>query len=219
MAKDAIERQYKMTSNRVIVYVDGFNLYYGLKCKGWKRYYWLDLQRLAETLLLPGQVLVAVRYFTTSISSHTASTGKSKRQATFLEALQTRSNLHIYYGHYLAKLRRCSTCGATWKTYEEKMTDVNIAVTLFADAVDDAFDNAIIISGDSDLSTVVSETRKRYMKKRLIVAFPPARHSAQLRAVATAAFTIGRKVIKDSQLPDEVTKPDGFVLRRPAKWN
>ena len=28
---------------RVAVYIDGFNLYYGLKSKGWSRYYWLDL--------------------------------------------------------------------------------------------------------------------------------------------------------------------------------
>ena len=28
---------------RVSVYVDGFNLYYGLRSRGWRRYYWLDL--------------------------------------------------------------------------------------------------------------------------------------------------------------------------------
>lgn len=27
-------------SARVIAYIDGFNLYFGLKSKGWKRYYW-----------------------------------------------------------------------------------------------------------------------------------------------------------------------------------
>ena len=30
-------------TRRVAVYVDGFNLYYGLRSKGWRRYYWLDL--------------------------------------------------------------------------------------------------------------------------------------------------------------------------------
>jgi len=60
--------------------------------------------------------------------------------------------------------------------------------------------------------------QSEYNIKPLIVAFPPSRHSAQLRAVATGVFTIGRKVIKDSQYPDKVTRPDGFVLFRPAKW-
>ena len=215
-----IERsQRKATLQRVIVYVDGFNLYYGLRSKGWRRYYWLDLRRLAENLLRAGQVLVAVRYFTARISPRASSPAKHKRQAIFLEALQTRADLHIYYGHFLAKDRRCQSCGAVWKMYEEKMTDVNIAVELLGDAQDDAFDTAIVISGDSDLTTPVRATRKRYPEKRVIVAFPPDRHSAQLRDAATASFTVGRKIIKDSQFPDEVVKPDGFVLRRPAQWN
>ena len=29
---------------RLIAYIDGFNLYFGLKEKGWKRYYWLDMK-------------------------------------------------------------------------------------------------------------------------------------------------------------------------------
>ena len=31
---------------RVNAYIDGFNLYFGLKSKGWRRYYWLDLRAL-----------------------------------------------------------------------------------------------------------------------------------------------------------------------------
>ncbi len=48
---------------RVFVYIDGFNLYFGLKSKGWKRYYWLNLARLAENLLKPSQNLAMIRYF------------------------------------------------------------------------------------------------------------------------------------------------------------
>ena len=42
---------------RVIVYVDGFNLYYGLNAKGWRRF---DVRLLAENLLRSGQVLAMV---------------------------------------------------------------------------------------------------------------------------------------------------------------
>ena len=52
---------------RVMVYVDGFNLYFGLKSKGWKRYQWLDLRRLSENLLQAEQRLAGVRYFTARI--------------------------------------------------------------------------------------------------------------------------------------------------------
>ncbi|MBA2492172.1 MAG: NYN domain-containing protein [Gammaproteobacteria bacterium] len=204
---------------RVIVYVDGFNLYYGLKSKGWRRYYWLDLRRLAENLLLPNQRLVAMRYFTARISGLAAGTAKVKRQATFLEALETLPDLYIYYGHYLAKTRQCFKCGATWNAHEEKMTDVNIAVEMLGDAHDNAFDTAMIVSGDSDLTPPVCAIRNGYPDKRVVIAFPPDRNSVQLRKAATAALRIGRKTFKDSQFPESVPKQDGFILRRPVEWN
>ena len=63
-----------MALQRVAAYIDSFNLYYGLRSKGWRRYYWLDLRRLAERLLRPGQQLAAVRYFTTRVVRQSSST-------------------------------------------------------------------------------------------------------------------------------------------------
>ena len=203
---------------RVSVYVDGFNLYYGLKSKGWRHYYWLDLHRLSEKLLRPGQRLVMVRYFTARVSAQTGDSERRKRQNTYLEALETFPDLHIHYGHFLPKNRTCFRCGAVEETYEEKMTDVNIAVELLGDAQDDVFDTAIIISGDSDLTRPTSAVRHRYPKKRVVVAFPPNRVSKQLRKTATASFTIGRRIISDSQLPERVAKASGYVLRKPPQW-
>ena len=34
--------------NRVIAYIDGYNLYHGLREQNWKRFYWLNLQRLSD---------------------------------------------------------------------------------------------------------------------------------------------------------------------------
>ena len=95
---------------------------------------------------------------------------------------------------------------------------MNIAVEFLGDAQDDAFDTAVLVSGDSDLTGPLEAVRKRYPDKRVVVAFPPGRESSQLRNAATAAFVIGRKNLKDSQLPDRVAKPDGHVLIRPQGW-
>ncbi len=48
---------------RVVAYIDGFNVYYGLKAKGWVDAKWLDYRALMESFLLPGQHLEAVRYY------------------------------------------------------------------------------------------------------------------------------------------------------------
>jgi len=78
---------------RVIVYVDGFNLYFGMKDAGFEYCKWLDLHLLASNLLKPNQELVEVKYFTSRVGNNP---DKQKRQSTYIEALETnhvKSNL------------------------------------------------------------------------------------------------------------------------------
>ena len=201
---------------KLIAYIDGFNLYYGLKSKGWKRYYWLDLQKLIQNLRKPDQQLVMTKYFTARITA--SDPAKQKRQATFLDALGTLRNFQIFYGHYLPKPVTCFGCGNQWNTYEEKMTDVNIATELLMDAVDDKFEVAMIISGDSDLTPPLKVIKATFPHKRLVAAFPPNRISNQMKNFVHAHFVIGEANLRGSQFPDKITKRDGFVLTRPMEW-
>ena len=207
-----------MSVERVIVYIDGFNLYYGMRSKGWQRYYWLNVQLLAQQLLKPGQSLMGTKYFTSRVSSTSRDPNKSNRQNRYLEALGTLADVDIFYGHYLEKTVTCFTCGAKWQLPEEKMTDVNIAVQMMVDAFQDRWDTALLISGDSDLTAPIMNIRHSFPAKRIVVAFPPERHSAQLRKAAHAYFTIGRRNLSISQFPDIVCKGDGFNLVRPEEW-
>lgn len=98
------------------------------------------------------------------------------------------------------------------------MTDVNIAVQLLADAHDDQFDTALIVSGDSDLTTPVEVARRRFDKKRVVVALPPNRRSHQLQQAASGYFVINETAYRQSQLPRQVARADGFILERPTFW-
>lgn len=159
-----------------------------------------------------------VKYFTARISAISSDPDKHKRQAAWLEAVETRPVTSVFYGHYLCKLQRCFRCDATWHSHEEKMTDVNIAVHLLEDAYDNVFDTALLISADSDLAAPVEALRRRFPAKRIVVVAPPDRRSQRLESLASAVIRLGRKTLHDSQLPDTYTKPDGFVLKRPATW-
>jgi uncharacterized LabA/DUF88 family protein len=99
------------------------------------------------------------------------------------------------------------------------VTDVNIAIALLGDAVRDRFDTALVVSADSDLCPAVRETKSLFPEKRIIVAFPPSRQSAELRRVADGFVFIGGDKIRRSQLPDEVVTSGGIVLRRPKHWS
>lgn len=202
---------------RVIAYVDGFNLYFGLREAGLKRYYWLDVSALARNLLKPGQQLVATHYFTARIRGTGNNAPDRKRQSDYLEALDS-VGVYCHFGHYLQKTQRCHKCGANWPYYEEKMTDVNIATQLLLDACDDLFDVALVVSGDSDLSTPIQRVLKRFPNRRVVIAFPPKRFSAQLKNCASGALFIGEDKFRKSQLPNQITKPDGYVLVRPSTW-
>jgi len=203
---------------RIITYIDGFNLYFGLRSKGWRRYYWLDLYQLSMSLLKPEQQLDAVHYFTARIRANGYNVDDMRRQSLYIEALQTLPLTTLHFGHYLDKPRQCRQCGARWMDYEEKMTDVNIAAQMLADAFDDRFDTALIVSADSDLTTPVVKVRERFPAKRVVIAEPPGRHSTALCSAANGYFTVGEAKLRSSQLPAQVPRADGFVLSRPAHW-
>lgn len=200
---------------RAIIYIDGFNLYFGLREKGWKNFYWLNIKKLGENILKEDQKLVKVKYFTSRVSFPP---DKVKRQGTFIEAIETLPDVQIYYGNYQSNKFVCKNCGFISMLPSEKMTDVNIAVELLSDAYENKFDTAILISADSDLFAPIKTVHRLFNDKRIVVAFPPARHSFALKEIASASFTIGRKKLADSLFPDEVIKSNGYLLKRPTMW-
>ncbi len=206
-----------MHMDRVIAYIDGFNLYYGLRERQWKRYYWLDMPALVRSLLKSHQELVQCHYFTARISSGHGHQD-AKRQTTWLEAVSTHGGVQIHFGKYLMKERRCQHCKESMQVPEEKMTDVNIATQLLVDAFSDAFDMALVISGDSDLAPPILAIRQHLPQKRVVIAFPPKRKSHDLRQAAHACIHIGADKLKHAQMPDQIRKPDGYVLQRPSNW-
>ena len=145
---------------RVAAYVDGFNLYYGLKSKGWRRYYWLNVHQLMLNLLKPDQRIVFTKYFTSRVSSTPKNPDKQKRQSEFIEALSTVPEVQVFYGQYQLRPQTCSRCGFVGLVPNEKMTDVNIAAEMLTDAFQDKFDTALLVSADSDLSAPVSRIRE-----------------------------------------------------------
>jgi uncharacterized LabA/DUF88 family protein len=200
---------------RVIAYIDGYNLYYGLKDKGWKWFYWLNVAALANHLLKPDQTLLFTKYFTSIVLQPV---DRHDRQNTFLEALKTQDGIEITYGHFLSDVITCRNCGHTHITHHEKMTDVNIAVELLVDAYQDRYDLALLVTGDSDLVGPIKSIRRLFPEKSIIVAFPPKRVSEALKRTANGYTYIGPDSLSKSVFPDEIVKPDGFILKRPNRW-
>lgn len=201
---------------RVIVYVDGFNLYFGMMEAGFSYCRWLNVKTLAQNLLQNNQQLLEVKYFTARVTNNP---DKQKRQSTYLDALYN-EGVKIIYGQYQNNNLECHRCGHIWMAANEKMTDVNIATNILVDAYKDKYDMAMLISGDSDLVPPIKAVHENFSSKRVFVAFPPKRHNNTVAAVAKGSLTIGRKKLVESQLNTSIQKTsDGFILNKPVDWN
>jgi hypothetical protein len=105
----------------VVAYIDGYNLYHGIRAAGWRRFLWLDLPSLAHALVRDDQQLALTKYFTTRI---TAPEPARKRQSDYLEALQAHcgATLQALFGHFQNELWKCRGCGHTENVPHEKKT-------------------------------------------------------------------------------------------------
>lgn len=203
---------------KTIVYVDGFNLYYG--CLKGTPYRWLDLLKLSR-LLLPAHDIVQIKYFTALVTSRPTNPDQAMRQQAYLRALQTIPNLQIIYGHFLSHeimmpLAPPRTGQVKVIKTEEKGSDVNIAVHLVSDAFRNAFDAAAIVSNDSDLLPPIKFVKEELGK--LVGILNPQKHpSVVLAATAHFVKNIRPGVLRNSQFPATLTDNNGSFTK-PMRW-
>jgi len=211
-----------MEKRKVIVYVDGFNFYYGLKAisqkdKRWKKFYWLDVVNFFSKMLTDNQELMEVNYF--SARPHSVDT--AKRQDLFFSANKLNPKFHLILGKYLKKEITCNSCGSLIHTYEEKETDVRIATQMINDVQKKRCDITIIVSADSDMMPAIELIRDIEPEHKIYVYFPPLRHSISLSNFCDAEKKLSgyKSRFNQSMLPDDITLPNGVIIRRPANWN
>lgn len=187
-------------NKRAIVFIDGFNLYYGLSTFG-DKYKWLNIQDLAQGFIQRDDTeLTKVLFFTAIVKG---AADKSARQKVYLDTLSHHCNLvEVRYGHFLLKDKRCRHCGTLSQIAEEKKTDVNLACALLQGAYENQYDIAYVVSGDSDLVPPVEIVRQ--LGKTVIVAHPPKRKSDELCKTANNWFSISENALRKHQFPKQV---------------
>ena len=124
-----------------VVLFDGFNLYHALVAKHggqrpFERYKWIDYRQLALELLSPHEFLCEVYLFTTyTRRGMTAWRSKRRRHVALLDVQRDRGVV-VVLGRFAERQRQCMVpkskggCEKTYIRYEEKRTDVNIAIEL-----------------------------------------------------------------------------------------
>lgn len=203
------------------VYIDGFNLYYGLRNHGSCK--WLDLAALCR-LALPKNEINRIRYFTAPVQSSSWDPDKATRQEMYLRALRTIPNLTIHKGLFLSHnvfmpLAHPQPGGpyqAEVAKTEEKGSDVNLATYLLLDCFKSEYEAAVVVSNDSDLVEPISVVRREF-GLTVGVLNPHERPARDLLRVASFYKPLRKGLLQACQFPPtlvdahgEITKPKGW---------
>ena len=125
--------------------------------------------------------------------------------------------MNIVYGKFRRKDVNCRICHKSFKTFEEKQTDVNIAISLFELAYKDEYDTAVIISGDSDLIPSVKAVRKLFPSKSIWLIIPIGRSAEELKNYCDRHMRIKEIHLQTSIFPHEI-EINNKKLICPKKW-
>jgi uncharacterized LabA/DUF88 family protein len=201
--------------HRIIFLIDGFNLYHSLDSNpAYYRYKWLNLNKLAHCFVTSHDRVEKVLYFSTYTSWDPV---KLAKHQTYVRALQS-MDVEVVFGAFRSVDKTCRICHKQYKTYEEKQTDVNIAIKLFQTAVQDLWDTAVIVSGDSDLIPAIQAVKTTFLSKRVGLVIPIGRRAEELKQAVDFHMKLKEKHLATSQFEDVISINGDIKLTRPATW-
>ena len=177
--------------------------------------------------LAPSHQVNYIRFFTALIQprSPDLQIERRERQRTYLRALETIPNLTLHYGQFRPRRKRRPLVNPLPDSpqfveildTEEKGTDVNLATYLLVDGFEGEYEQAVVISNDSDLALPVRMVRERLGLAVGVVnpnrdqgAFTPK----ELSDAATFIRRLRPNTLRDCQFPGQLTDVTGL----PVSW-
>ena len=209
--------------NRTTYLVDGFNLYFSLK-QAEKDFHnptrWLNLKGLCSSTLssVGNKAQLQDVYYFSALAHHLKAKDKFmvKRHQDYIRCLID-SGVNVELGRFKKKTVMCAVCGKPTLHYEEKETDVALALKMMELLATDACDTIVFITGDTDLSPALKYANKLYPTKKVLFAFPHKRRNFELEKL-TKCFEISGKRYNQNQFSDPYVLKSGHKVNKPAKW-
>lgn len=215
---------------KTIVYVDGFNLYYGLLRRS--PYKWLDLFALFQNHVLSSDAeVVDVRYYTAPVLARVCDDSDSpRRQRKYLQALRKMppQKVSVIEGalelskSYLRLVHPYSDDERVALVYKltERKSDVSLATDLVCGAFLGHCEQAVVCSNDRDLAPAMTAVRQYCPDVRLglVVPVPGGDHRRAGRELVEQAhwFKLLSPVhLMNAQLPEKIPRTS---IHQPPQW-
>jgi uncharacterized LabA/DUF88 family protein len=219
-----------ISASRIIVYIDGLNLYH--RALQHTTHKWLDLEKLSGAAL-PGHTIDRINYYTARVSGRVDPSSPARQQA-YLQALGTLPKVKIHYGNFLVSAKWAGLvqppsfkpaivlpAGAApkvawvYKT-EEKGSDVNLGVHLVRDAFQGSFQAAAVLTNDTDLCEAIRIVAKE-VGLPVILLTPTSQPATSLKNLASSVRHI-QPYLGPSQFPLSVPLANGKYAIKPSTW-
>ena len=211
--------------DRVTFIIDGFNLYHSVRQasrdSGGSSTKWLDIKSLCSSYLyLFGRAAVLHEiYYFSALANHLEAVNPdvTERHRSFIKCLQA-TGVKTELNRFKRKSMTCPSCRHGFNRYEEKETDVAVAVKLLELFFTDNCDIAVLITGDTDLAPAVRTANQIFASKKVVFAFPYKRKNQELLRLAPGSFDINKRKYLAHQFSDPYILPDGSKIHKPSSW-
>ena len=202
------EDQERREGVRAAVYFDGFNLYHPIHEMNEPFLKWTDLWAVSEAMCLPHALRLVKVVFCTAVPDHLP---ESKARHITYNNVLTAKGVTVLKGHHVYD--------QTARKYTEKQSDINVALSLILDGVDDLYDWAFLVSADSDQAATARVFSERFPTKNLVSVAPPTKTPPQKSLpYSHKHFTLSKEMIEAAVMPAIVPTPRGSFIRRPEAY-
>lgn len=203
----AADCQHPLT-RRGALYVDGFNLYHPIAGCGLPYLKWTSMWRLGEILCRSEELEMVKAVVCTAMPKHMPE--KMGRHNKYV-ASQIATGTAVIKGHYVPD----------GVTYSEKQTDINLALAVILDGIDDLYDTAFLLTADSDQVATAKAFKVRLapLGKRLIGAIPFGRPGpTDYEGLGVKSVSVSIDMLEKCVMPDPVHGVSGHLIYRPAEY-
>lgn len=192
---------------RAALYVDGFNLYHPIKESGLKHLKWSCLWRLGEMLCAPDCFQLVKVVFCTAVPKHLPAS--FARHQTF-NAAQIARGVLVLKGHFVP-----DNVG-----HSEKQSDINVALSVMMDGIDDVYDVAYLLSADSD-QVATAKFFKHHLAsqgKQLFAAIPFGKtYPTDYSSLGVVRRDVSIAMLEHCVMPEQVQGKKGMI-NRPVEY-
>ena len=184
-----------IAAKKVNFIIDGMNIFHAVKEKFGINFLNIDLNKLVRQISLKDENILSIKFF---VSPFVGNTNLAQIQREFIERNSKLSYVDLNLGVFRKRNIKCQKCTNQVVHYQEKHTDINIALEISRSAIDRSIDKIYLITADDDFKPAIASFNQIAPNKKFVRVLPPGRFSASNESF----IHLNKSIIKKSQFND-----------------